>query len=1690
MPDQSRDLLVTLALTALNVDQLEKVDTLLDKLKTKDGDSIREQIKIEFPGGERVLSALEKIGLLSEESFNLLIKKMQSAEGETGGLTRELNDLRSTIQAFNADIKELETLQSSIGSITSSTSDARQAAVSESIIAANKKFRLDSKEGGDVTEQINTALTERKSVLDALQARYTSLSSVQRTFTAEQGESISLNEILNQVDKRRLSLLDRQQTEIRELRAEIDRMNQAMSRTTRVAVPDLEKSFAQLSAELSGVTAQLARIGQARKEPSTPKEPKPRQSLVQSYLSRGAKDGGGLFSGVLGRASFATARLAFYLVAARILFSIQNALAAAGRNAVDFEKALAEIQGVLPSKSQMEALQIGQAAIRTATDYSLALNDAAESAKIFAQTGKNASQIAEAIGASAAAVRGANLDIQQAREFVIAIERITEGEIGAYEILDRISRVEARRAITASDLATGIQRIGPVVHALRGDMQGLVDDIDVAAGALTSIVERTRVSGQAAATSLKFVLSRFGNPQVVKQIQSLSQVKLAREGGRELRPFVEILQEISAVYKELQATGQSGRAFQLLSILGGSRQIQATSALLENFSKDTLQTARLASLAFNDATERTAIALDTVSAKASKVSASWANLSDATINSVLVNGTVKGSLEGLSYILTKIADGTRFLDDVLKATGVNLTNIFGGDAGKYRVDFIDLKNIDINKIPKLKAFNEAAADANLSSNELLTNITNIASALEEGLNVRTGLSLPELLKQLDDVATGDKFRDLHVVFGTQLADSLATVLPQFQDFKTKLEDTQDPAEKAIINNERLAAAYDLLSNAAFVSNAVLASNIEKLKNSVTSLVDQFSTDIRKPIEQSSDLFNKVFFHSGLKNNFSAFTNSLTAAKDKFSTDFLGINRDLKYLVGSFFEATNASEEWNKSLQIAFDRGPNKDSFKTALDIFSQRIVNDTVNREQVISSLTEKLNNVLIGNNAPGFEALSSGAKGELFISNFTKLVSEAGDRLLKSGRLAGEARQNLVDFINALNAPGARSADFLKTVERSLSSVRSKILELLTTYTIAVTSNNELAQSYRQVGIYFDKQTANLTAAKTLFEGLSKIQNDLRKEIVLTDKTFGSLLDNIALNFKDKGKNITAALLKSAIDEQTQNIEGVSGEQSQKITDARAKLIAYRQELALLSNDTLVDIFGTSKEAATFLDLFDTAIEESGKSAKDALISFAALRQAILNVVGARSADIYNKQIDLQYIRAQSKAIQDQVQLERSISDSRFGDSVSSARTRSQAIGRVLAQYNKLTPSIKNQLNLENQIYNLEQARINKNYKIAVQAAQDIYQNKKREIERDKESLDVGEARVALKQAELEYDAQIKKATDSRTQEQIKAQLALSQGVESIKYDLLSTAYTDFSKQVQQNVDNAVSGFKTLLTDINTFKNGKGIDTVLRPIGSTFVSRISENFIQGLVDTNSEGFFANLGRVFGESTESRLANRFKEAANLAGHDIASQFSTAGELVAQRLAAAMGTTLPNVPAGTSTTAIHKKVGAQLTRKQQIEALIGSVGGGLLGDAIGSSASSELGAQLGTTIGTFIAPGIGSLLGGLAGGALGGLFGGDEESKQQTQALRRIEQNTGRSADVLELEKRFLDVARGAVNVPSTFNIPQYTPGSTGSQVIVQQRNVISPTIEIHGVQNAEETVKIIKENLSPIIVNELKKIGY
>lgn len=1392
---------------------------------------------------------------------------------------------------------------------------------------------------------------------------------------------------------------------------------------------------------------------------------------------------------------FAVGRLGIYAAAATIVYGVAAAIRTAITEAVKFEETLSQIQGVLPSRNEFSADIIGEAAIKNASRFGVSITEAAEAAKTFAQTGRDATQIAKDLEAAFLAVRGANLNVEQAKDLIIAIENITNGELEALQVLDRISRVESRRAITAQDLAVGFQRIGPLVRQLRGDMAGLVDEYDVASGALTTIVERTRVSGNNAATSLRFILSRLGRPDVIKQLQQLSGVGLGREGGRQLRPFVEILEDLSFAYQQLQRDGQSAQAFQLLATLGGARQLQATATLLENFSGTTLETARISATAFNDSAERTDIALDNIANSARKAGTAWATFAASLIDSIAVSEGVQGLfglLGGAGNILAAGVGQLNSLADVL-------TRLFTGS--QYRFTPVSFSDISEEQLARFDAFAATARENGQSVAAFTQQLNLLARQVSETASQQFGLPFNEMVEQLKSGEAEDSLRGLRELLGKEFADALEESTTVLDDLREKLNETSDPARQAELNAQRITRAFNILGSAIYTNTAILELNNEKITESTKSIFEDLLTSYSKATQQirgdRNGLFENIFGRgrapTQTPGTFQEFEEIAGFIRERSA--IRNLSAELRTFDKALYESGNTFYLWREALRQAFeDPGdlPVTDRFLKAQDIFTESVLSSQ-NYSIIIEDLTNKIAQVLELGDDVTSTTIRSERLGQTALNNLNIITGDVVENLRKTRTLTSQQVQDIESVVTAFGSALAAQDAFIVSGQESFAKLNQELFNIFIQFTTAIKSAEQLDKIYGELGITFDRTNARFEATKTFLEGLVAIPTRLTGEAA---QLFNQLQEAERSQpkgtaFEELGRNLATAL------ESTGDLDGAQGIVNRNAEELRATYESLSLQLNSLDTLNLRSVFGSSPEGRQLLNDFKVFTEVQGENLLEDIVS--------MTILIGRAQDLLGIEFDIIAARERSRIILE-AQAKDSISAAEFTatriqqaqeSELALERSRLDILARGLQITNTRGEALVFQADTLRRIAEEELSISRGRADRDISTANLEYQNALQEIQRQRVEEGLGDREAENKELQAKSEL-LSSITEIENEQALTSKQRLEQlklEIQELSSGAIIDAYSALNNQINSNIQAASTGIRTVLRDYDALKKDAG-KTILSPIADTFLDRIAENFTSSLFDATSDSFFGKIAEAYGSTPEQRLREQLDTSFTRGAQIMGAEFD---EFIAD-LATVLGVSAPtNATSGVDGASLTVATGAEKSRNKILAEQFALLASTQIGTALGANlggnqSNANFGASLGGVAGSFLPLAlngfaVGGPLGAIVGGIVGGLFGRNDEEKrheEQLQALDKIEYNTGRSVSELELQRQFLEVARGAVNVPTGFNVPGFLPGGgTGGT----QNNDITIQISVNNASNGEEVVQTIRRDLGPALTEELRKIG-
>jgi len=324
----------------------------------------------------------------------------------------------------------------------------------------------------------------------------------------------------------------------------------------------------------------------------------------------GGKGRGGLLSRLGGRFT----SLGLYGIAASVIYPILTSIRSAFEAAGELEVVMKRIQAIYGGHTLGEQLEIKSTVVDVALKLSSNLVETARTAQLLAQEQIPIGKLAENLTAIAQGSVGLGISQEGLANFVIAVRNLTAPDVKPVEgpeLINLISAFVRKGAVTPQNLTTAIQQVLPALEPFSPNTTAINDPALIAA--ITSRVARTSgYTGSQVANTLKYMIAKFGNPKVARDIEDRAGIGLGTKesGGQELRPYIEILQDLANAYQHLINTGQTAAAQNLLKDISNSRQTGVAALILKEFAKS-LEEAGVAIKDTGAAAELAAIQQDT-----------------------------------------------------------------------------------------------------------------------------------------------------------------------------------------------------------------------------------------------------------------------------------------------------------------------------------------------------------------------------------------------------------------------------------------------------------------------------------------------------------------------------------------------------------------------------------------------------------------------------------------------------------------------------------------------------------------------------------------------------------------------------------------------------------------------------------------------------------------------------------------------------------------------------------------------------------------------------------------------------------------------------------------------------------------------------------------------------------------------
>lgn len=217
-------------------------------------------------------------------------------------------------------------------------------------------------------------------------------------------------------------------------------------------------------------------------------------------------------------------------------------------------------------------------------------------------------------------------------------------------IVDKLTAIDLKAAVTASDLATAMSRT-----ANSANISGV--KMDKLLGYIATVEEVTQKSAETIGNSFQTIFARMGNVKLGKFLsddgEDLSDVEkilshfgiALRDNNEQFRDFGEVLDDVAAKWKNFSNVDQNA----LATTIAGTRQRENFLVLMENYSK-AMEYAAVAAESTGTAQEKFDAYLDSMEAHYNTLIASAEALAKQTVSTDFLNGLMDAGSAILDFV--------------------------------------------------------------------------------------------------------------------------------------------------------------------------------------------------------------------------------------------------------------------------------------------------------------------------------------------------------------------------------------------------------------------------------------------------------------------------------------------------------------------------------------------------------------------------------------------------------------------------------------------------------------------------------------------------------------------------------------------------------------------------------------------------------------------------------------------------------------------------------------------------------------------------------------------------------------------------------------------------------------------------------------------------------------------------------
>lgn len=349
------------------------------------------------------------------------------------------------------------------------------------------------------------------------------------------------------------------------------------------ALRSLSKATITLNRNLTNTQAKLASIGSNFN--SVSRNLTQQINKVQNNLGGAVEKSGGSRSGkvggilqplgkITGQANefqksleASNARVIAFGASAGFIYLLQDSFKKLVTTTVEVEKSLTDIEAFL-NIGKTGIADFGKRLFEVANSTATSFYDTAKAASEFSRQGLSVEETLKRTEAALMLTRISGLGVEESINAITAtMNSFNKESLTSYEIVSKLSAVDAAFAVSSADLAKALSRVGSTANDANVSF-------DQTISLVTAAQQVTARGGSVIGNAFKSIFTRVQRPKVLEDLESLGIA--TRDAAGKMLPTVQVLKNLANVYDGLSSAQKSF----ISETVGGVYQINILKATL------------------------------------------------------------------------------------------------------------------------------------------------------------------------------------------------------------------------------------------------------------------------------------------------------------------------------------------------------------------------------------------------------------------------------------------------------------------------------------------------------------------------------------------------------------------------------------------------------------------------------------------------------------------------------------------------------------------------------------------------------------------------------------------------------------------------------------------------------------------------------------------------------------------------------------------------------------------------------------------------------------------------------------------------------------------------------------------------------------------------------------------------------